>query len=259
MHYLKLPNNRKMPVLGLGTWDLRGNACFSAVKEALQLGYRHIDTAEFYGNEAEIGKAIAQSGVPREELFITTKVWTNHHKAPDFKKAAGDSLKRLGLSHIDLLLIHWPNPAVPLAETLGALGQLAKEGKALSVGISNFSVAQMKEAVLLSSHSLACNQIPYSLPEKREGELAYARSQGMAVCAYSPLGRGAFLDREELGTVGKKHHKTQAQVALKWLIRQEGVAAIPKASGGKHLKENFEIFDFDLDPADLKLLAGPRA
>ena len=256
MNSLKLPNERTMPVLGLGTWDLRGDACFKAVEMALRLGYRHVDTAEMYGNEAEIGKALARSGVPREELFITTKVWTNHHQAGDFKNAAEDSLKRLGLSHVDLLLIHWPNPAVPLAETIGALNQCAKEGKALSIGVSNFSAAQMKESVSLSSVPLACNQIPYSLPENRDGELAYARSKGMTVCAYSPVGRGAFLNRKELIEVGKKHGKTPGQVALKWLIRQEGLAAIPKAAGEKHLRENLELFDFDLDPADLKLLTG---
>jgi 2,5-diketo-D-gluconate reductase B len=258
MIQLKLNNGHKMPALGLGTWDLRGGTCVSAVMEALRLGYRHIDTAEMYGNEAEIGKALLKSGIPRGELFITTKVWTNHHRAADFKKAAGDSLKRLGIAAVDLLLIHWPNPAVPLAETLGALCQLAQEGKALAVGVSNFSSAQMKEAVSLASAPLSCNQVSYSLPENRDGELAYARSQGMAICAYSPLGRGAFLSRKELKDTARKHGKTPAQVALRWLIRQEGVAAIPKASREKHLRENLEIFDFDLDTADLALLERLR-
>jgi 2,5-diketo-D-gluconate reductase B len=258
MIHLKLPNNQTMPALGLGTWDLRGAACRAAVEMALKIGYRHIDTAEMYGNEEEIGKALSQSGVPRGELFITTKVWTNHHKAADFKKAAGDSLKRLGLSAVDLLLIHWPNPAVPLAETIGALCQLAKEGKALAIGVSNFSVSQMKEALSLATVPLACNQIPYSLPENRDPEWAYARSKGMVLCAYSPLGRGAFLGRKELKEVGKKLVKTPAQVALSWLIQQEGVAAIPKAAGEKHLRENFEVFDFKLGPADLKLLERMR-
>src|SRR5277367_815021 len=137
MNQLQLPNGRTMPVLGLGTWELRGKACVGAVTEALQMGYRHIDTAEMYENESEIGKALAQSGVPRGELFITTKVWSNHHRAAAFQKAVEDSLKRLGLSHVDLLLIHWPNPVVPLAETIGALCQTVQEGKALGVGVSN--------------------------------------------------------------------------------------------------------------------------
>lgn len=254
MNCLKLPNGRAMPALGLGTWDLRGGTCVNAVKTALRLGYRHIDTAEFYGNETEIGKAVAQSGVPRGEIFITTKVWTNHMKSADFRKAAEAALKRLDMEAVDLLLIHWPSPDVPMAETLGALGQLAKEGKALAVGVSNFSVSDMKEAVTLSSAPIACNQVAYSLPKNRDGELAYARSKGMALCAYTPLGQGAFLNRKELVETAKKHGKTPGQVALRWLIRQEGVAAIPKATGEKHLLENLEIFDFDLDPEDLKLL-----
>ncbi len=264
MNTLKLPNERTMPVLGLGTWDLRGEACFKAVETALRLGYRHIDTAEMYDNEDEIGKAILHSGVPREEIFITTKVWTNHHHAADFKKAAEQSLKRLKVQAVDLLLIHWPNPAVPLPETIGALNQCAKDGKALSIGVSNFSVAQMKDAVLLSSLPLACNQIPYSLASPNAGKdfLTWLKADGRplkaALCAYSPLGRGSFLDRKELKEIGKKQGKTPAQVALKWLIRQEGVAAIPKAAGEKHLRENLELFDFDLDQADLKLLAGLR-
>lgn len=244
-----------MPVLGLGTWDLRGNDCVSAVQEALHMGYRHIDTAEMYGNESEIGRALKASGVPRRELFITTKVWTNHHRAGDFKKAAEASLSRLGLSSVDLLLIHWPNPAVPLEETLKALCQLAQEGKALSIGVSNFSAALLKEALSLATVPIACDQVPYSIMDNQKDFLAYARSQGVSVCAYTPLGKGAFLNSPELLEVSQKHGKTPAQVSLRWLVQQKGVAAIPKASGVKHLKENIGIFDFNLDPLDLQLLS----
>jgi len=243
-----------MPVVGLGTWDLRGRACFEAVQAALQLGYRHIDTAEMYANEEEIGRAIARSGIARKELFITTKVWTDHHRAPDFKKAVEGSLKRLGTQTLDLLLIHWPNPAVPMAETIGALCQAAKEGKARAVGVSNFSVTQMKEALSFASVPLACNQVPYSLPENRDDILEFARSKGVSICAYSPLGRGKFLERGELKEIAQKHGKTPAQVALNWLIRQKGVAAIPKAAGEGHLRENLDLFDFELSPEDLRRL-----
>ncbi len=255
MIQIQLPNGRTMPALGLGTWDLRGSDCVSAVQEALHLGYRHIDTAEMYGNEAEIGGALKASGVPRRELFITTKVWTNHHRAADFKKAAEASLGRLGLSAVDLLLIHWPNPAVPLEETLKVLCQLAQEGKTLSIGVSNFSAALLKEAVSLATVPIACDQVPYSIMENKKDFLAYARSQGVSVCAYTPLGKGVFLNRPELLEVSQKYGKTPAQVALRWLVQQKGVAAIPKASGVKHLKENIGIFDFKLDPLDLQLLS----
>lgn len=254
MIQIALPHGRSMPALGLGTWDLRGNACFEAVQMALQIGYRHIDTAEMYGNEEEIGKALKTAGIPRDELFITTKVWTNHHKAKDFRKAAEDSLQRLGLSHLDLLLIHWPNEAVPLAETLGALCQLAKEGKALGIGVSNFPVQLLKEAVSLAKVPLACDQVPFSLSKNQDALLRYVRSQKMSLCAYTPLERGGLLNHPDLKEVARKHGKTAAQTALRWLLQQEGVAAIPKATGEKHLRENFEVFDFKLDAPDLDRL-----
>jgi diketogulonate reductase-like aldo/keto reductase len=259
MDQIQFPNRHTMPALGLGTWDLRGSECLSAVKEALHLCYRHIDTAEMYANEAEIGRALKGSGVPRSELFITTKVWTNHHRAADFKKAAEASLGRLGLAAVDLLLIHWPNPAVPLAETVGALCQLVREGKALSIGVSNFPPALLKEAIALATVPIVCDQVSYCLTENRKDLLTYARSQGVALCAYTPLGKGAFLDRPELKEVSQKYGKTPAQVALRWLIQQKGVAAIPKASGAKHMKENIDIFDFKLDPLDRQLLSKLQA
>ena len=247
-----------MPALGLGTWDLRGNDCVKAVEIALRIGYRHIDTAEMYGNEPEIGKVLKTADIPRDELFITTKVWTNHHKARDFKKAAEDSLSRLGLSHVDLLLIHWPNEAVPLSETLGVLCQLAKDGKALAIGVSNFSRPLLEEAVGLAAVPLACDQVPYSLLEDQEPLLKYSRSRKIAVCAYTPLGRGRFLGDPRLKAVADRHRKTPAQVALRWLLEQEGVAAIPKAKDEPHLRENFEVFDFKLDAADRASLAGSQ-
>lgn len=259
MIHIPLANGRDMPALGLGTWDLTGPACVSAVGKALQIGYRHIDTAEMYGNEEEIGRALKASGLPRSELFITTKVWTNHHRAKDFRKAAEDSLMRLGLSEVDLLLIHWPNPAVSLPETLEVLCKLAKEGKALSVGVSNFSVTQLKEAVSLASAPIVCDQVPYSLLENHDDLLAYARKANISVCAYTPLGRGSFLNHPQLVEVARKHAKTAAQVALRWLVQQEGVAAIPKAAGEKHLRENFEVFDFSLNGEDLMGLASFRS
>ena len=258
MDYLKLPNGRTMPALGLGTWDLRGGACLSAVKEALAMGYRHIDTAEMYGNEEEIGQALISSGTPRNELFITTKVWTNHHRAGDFKRAAEESLRRLKLPFVDLLLIHWPNPAVPLAETLSALCQLTREGKTLAIGVSNFSPSLLKEAVALTSVPLACNQVPYSLPENQDELLAYARLCGIAVCAYTPLGRGKFLQEFSLREVAEKHGKTPAQTALRWLLQQPGVAAIPKAGHAAHLRENLALFDFELDSEDIRKLSSLR-
>ncbi len=255
MIQLPLLNGRSMPALGLGTWDLRGSACASAVKRALGLGYRHIDTAEMYGNEEEIARGIAQSGLPRRDLFLTTKVWTSHHRAKDFIAAAEASLKRLKTDYVDLLLIHWPNSAVPLEETLGALCQTAKDGKALGIGVSNFSAELLGQSLSIADVPVVCDQVPYSLPENQDPLLALAGKEKIVVCAYTPLGRGSFLSHPELMETGRKHGKTPAQVALRWLVQQEGVAAIPKAASEKHLKENLEIFDFSLDPADLKRLS----
>ena len=243
-----------MPALGLGTWELKGNDCVAAVRMALQAGYRHIDTAEMYGNETEIGQALAASGIPREELFLTTKVWTNHHREKDFIQAAEDSLKRLKTDHVDLLLIHWPNEAVPLEETLRALCKLAQQGKTLAIGVSNFSLELLKKAQTLADRPIACDQVPFSLEKSQSELLPYAFQRKTVVCAYSPLGRGKFLGRKELAEIGKKYGKTPAQVALRWLIQQGGVAAIPKAAGSRHLRENIGIFDFDLDPSALKEL-----
>ena len=258
MIHIPLSNGRTMPALGLGTWDLRGAVCHSAVRLALQIGYRHIDTAEMYENETEIGRAIAESGVPRKELFLTTKVWTNHHHAEDFRKAAEASLNRLKTDYVDLLLIHWPNSAVPLSETIGVLCQLAREGKTLAIGVSNFSTELLKEAVSLANVPIACDQVPYSLTDNQDALLACARQKQISICAYTPLGRGKFLRKKGLQETAKKHRKTPAQVALRWLIQQEGVSAIPKASGEKHLRENFGLFDFSLHATDLELLGGMR-
>ncbi len=254
MRHVTLPNGRSMPTLGLGTWDLRGRDCRGAVALALKLGYRHIDTAEMYGNETEIGGALADSGVPRDELFITTKVWTDHFHAADFKRAVGESLRKLRLSHVDLLLLHWPNNAVPLAETVGALCAEAKSGRALAVGVSNYDLSLLKKAEALAEMPLACNQVKYCLGDDLGDLLPYARSKGLVITAYTPLGRGSVVKNRALQKVAERHGITPAQVALNWLVRQDGVSAIPKATGEEHLRENLDIFGFELDGDDLKAL-----
>jgi len=256
MKLLTLTNGRSMPALGLGTWDLRGRDCREAAALALKLGYRHIDTAEMYGNEAEIGEAFAASGVPRGELFVTTKVWTNHFRAAELKKAAEESLRKLRLSHVDLLLLHWPYDAVPLAETLGALCAEAKAGRALAVGVSNYDLSLLKKAEALADVPLACNQVKYSLGDDLGSLLPYARSKGVVITAYTPLDRGKIVRNRAVLKVAGKHGKTPAQVALNWLVRQEGVAAIPKATGETHLRENLDVLGFELDKGDLAALDG---
>jgi 2,5-diketo-D-gluconate reductase B len=246
-------------VLGLGTWQLSGAACERAVRWALDIGYRHIDTAEMYGNEGEIGRSLAAAKVPRESLFITTKVWTNHLRARDVGPTVEGSLRKLRSDYVDLLLIHWPNPSVPVGETLGAMQQLKTAGKARAIGVSNFPVALMHEAVEVLRMPVACNQVEYHVRLDQRPVLDYARRHGIAVVAYCPLGRGRLVDQPVLAAVGRKHGKSAAQVALRWLIQQPGVAAIPKSASERNLRANFEIFDFALDAEDAAAINGLRA
>ncbi|MGH2351294.1 MAG: aldo/keto reductase [Chloroflexota bacterium] len=250
---------QQMPTLGLGTWQLRGAACEQAVRTALDLGYRHFDTAERYGNEPEVGAAIAGSRVDRSEVFVTTKVSQDHFRAADMRRAADDSLRRLGMDYVDLYLLHWPNNAVPLAETVGALNEVAAEGKARAIGVSNFSVSLMREAAALSAAPIACNQVEYHVLRPQQGLVEHARAAGVAITAYSPLEKGRLAGHPVLARIGAKYGKSASQVALRWLVQQHGVAAIPKATREPNLRANFEIFDFSLDGGDLRevaMLAG---
>ncbi len=243
-----------MPALGLGTYQLKGRDGEDAILAALRLGYRHIDTAELYGNEEEVGRAIARSGVARRELFVTTKVWTDHMRARPFVRAAEYSLRRLGMDEADLVLIHWPNDAVPLDETIGALASLVEDGKTRFAGVSNFPPALLEQAIALSPVPLVCDQVPYALGQNQDALLGLCRRNNMALVAYTPLNRGNLTRHSGVAAVAKKHGRTPAQVALRWLVRQQGVAAIPKASSEARLKENLGIFDFDLDEEDFDTL-----
>ena len=254
MRTIELAGGGRMPVLGLGTWELGGRACVEVVRRALELGYRHIDTAEMYANEGEVGQALAASGVDRGEVFLTTKVWTSHFRAADAVRAAERSLRLLRTDHVDLLLMHWPNPDVPLEETLGAFSKLVEAGKALAVGVSNFSPELLRRAIDASPAPIACDQVRCHVGHAQEPLRSAARAAGVAVTAYWPLRHGGLLGEPLLGEIGRKHAKTPAQVALKWLIDREGVAAIPKASSEEHLKANLDIFDFDLEAGDRQRL-----
>jgi diketogulonate reductase-like aldo/keto reductase len=245
----------RIPLIGLGTWDLRGRTCARMVEEALRLGYRHIDTAAMYGNEEEVGEGLRASGVPREEVFVTTKVWSSNLRARDFERSARDSLAKLKLPFVDLLLIHWPNSSVPLKETVGALCKMKREGVARHVGVSNFTPDLVEEAVALSSEPLVNNQIechPY-LDQRRT--IAASRKRGLSVTAYTPIARGRVKGDALLARIGRAHGKTAAQVCLRYLV-QQNLIVIPKTSRPERLKENLAIFDFALAPAEMTEIAG---
>jgi diketogulonate reductase-like aldo/keto reductase len=240
----------RIPLIGLGTWDLRGRVCADMVEQALRLGYRHIDTAEMYDNEREVGEGLRAAAVPRDEVFVTTKVWPAHFAPGDLEQAAKDSLARLCLAEVDLLLLHWPNPKIPLADTLGALCEVKQAGITRHIGVSNFTVTLIAEAVRLASEPLVCDQIEMHPFLDQSKVVTACREQGMAVVAYSPIARGGAPKDAVLRRIGGAHGKTAAQVSLRWLV-QQGIAAIPRTSKAERLKENLAIFDFELSPEEM--------
>ena len=247
-------DNGSMPVIGLGTWENDGVVGRRAVREAVDLGYRHIDTAQMYENEEEVGQAIKESEGARESLFVTTKLAPGNLKANDVKKSTGRSLDKLRADYVDLLLIHWPDDSVPLEETLGAMAELRNEGKVKHIGVSNFPVAKLKEAMEATDVPIFCNQVEYHPYLGQDAVLSFCRDNDIAVVAYSPLARSRAIEDKRLAEVGSRYDKTAAQVALRWLVQQPGVAAIPKGTKKNHLEDNIDIFDFELSDDDMSLI-----
>jgi 2,5-diketo-D-gluconate reductase B len=245
----------RIPLVGLGTWDLRGRACARLAEQALRLGYRHIDTAEMYDNEREVGEGLRASGIKRGDVFITTKVWPSHFAPRELERSAKESLVRLRLSEVDLLLLHWPNPQIPLSETLGALCKVKRMGLARHIGVSNFTVALIEAAVKLADEPLVCNQIEMHPFLDQSKVRAACRRHGMAVVAYSPIARGGVKNDAVLGEIGRAHGKSAAQVSLRFLV-QQGVAVIPRTSRIERLSENLAIFDFELSAAEMARIAS---
>ena len=249
MRFIKL-KGAKVPVLGFGTWEVFGAEGRQIVEEALALGYRHIDTAQMYGNEAEVGAAIRSSGIDRAELFVTTKIDNANHGREATRRSTEESLRRLGAGYIDLLLIHWPSREMPMAETLAAMAALKRDGKVRHLGVSNFTTALLAEAIDVHQADLLCNQVEYHPLLSQRAVLAALRRYGMMLTAYSPLAKGRVHHHPTLIAIGKKYGKTASQIALRWLIEQDGVAAIPKASNRTHMIENLAVVDFALHPED---------
>jgi 2,5-diketo-D-gluconate reductase B len=253
-------NGARIPIVGLGTWELRGRTCARAVEQALRLGYRHIDTAEMYDNEREVGEGLRASGVPRDDVFITTKVWPSHFAPRELERAAKESLARLRVAQIDLLLLHWPSDYVPLAETMPALCRMKTLGLTRHIGISNFTVALVEEAVRLASEPLVTNQIECHPYLDQSKVIAACRRHGLSITAYSPLARGRVSNDKLLKRIGQAHGKTAGQAALRWLAQQD-IIVIPRTSKVERLAENLALFDFALAPAEMEeisALAHPR-
>ncbi len=248
--------NKKIPALGYGTWQLTGAQCQSGVEKALEIGYRHIDTAQIYENEEEVGAGIAASGVKRNDIFLTTKIWNSNLRDGALQKSLDESLKKLKVDHVDLLLIHWPITEVPFAEQLKALQAVQKEGKTTLIGVSNYTVAQLKEVIEKIGAKVVTNQVEYHPYLSQKPLLDYTRAHNMFLTAYCPLARGKVADDAVIAKIAKKYNKTAGQVTLRWLVQQEGVAAIPKSGSEKHIRENFEIFDFKLELGEMNEISA---
>jgi len=248
-------NGANIPLLGLGTWEIRGDVCRRVVQQAIAFGYRHIDTAQAYDNEREVGEGIRNSGLPREQLHVTTKVWWTQLAPADLLRSTRESLHRLRLDYVDLLLIHWPNTAVPLDQTIAALCKAKRDGMAKHIGVSNFTTALIDKAVQYSTEPIATNQVEMHPYLDQSKVIASCRANGISVTAYSPIVRGKAGDDPVLTKIGRVHSKSAAQICLRFLV-QQGVIAIPRTSKIERLTENSEIFDFALSPAEMAEIHG---
>jgi diketogulonate reductase-like aldo/keto reductase len=249
-------NGAKIPAIGLGTFLMQGETATKAVVAALQSGYRHIDTAEMYGNEREVGEGLRAGGVPRDDVFVTTKVWWENLEGGALVRAAEGSLEKLGLDHVDLLLIHWPKPGGALEDWIPELCRAKREGLTRHIGVSNFPVALLDRAVAASDEPLVTNQVEYH-PYLDQTKLREAcRRHGIALTAYCPLGRAGVLDEPVLRAIAERHGKTVSQVVLRWHIQQPGTIAIPKSGTPKHIAENIDIVDFELSEDEMARISA---
>ncbi len=251
MKNIKLASGHDMPMLGLGTWQLKGRQCKRIIKKAIELGYTHIDTAWMYQNQRAIGDALQDIRVEREQLFITTKIWNTHLKHADVLEQFEVCLSDLQMDYVDLLLIHWPSDTVPFEETFAAFQEIYDAGKVKSVGISNFSIAQVERACEVSDLPICTNQVEYHVRNNKETLRDYCEARNIPITAHRPLAVGNLAGDTALKAIGDKHGKTAAQVALRWLI-QKGIIAIPKSGSVPHLQENLDIFEWQLTEAEMQ-------
>ena len=244
----------RMPSVGLGTWQLRGDQCREAVTHALSIGYRHIDTARNYRNEAEVGQGLRESGVDRDEVFITTKIPGRRGDRAGVRREVEGSLSDLGLDHIDLLLLHQPG-GIPIAETMAAFREQQEAGHVRHIGVSNFSVQLLEQAH--SEASIITVQNEYHPEHPQDEVLAWCRANDVALTAYSPLNTGSELRDTTLARIGERHAKTAAQVAIRWLLQQDHVLTIPRSSKAEHREQNLDVFDFELSEEEMSSIRKP--
>jgi 2,5-diketo-D-gluconate reductase B len=246
----KLSDGVEIPTIGFGTWQLEGDICYNAIKNALEVGYRHIDTAYIYHNHSKVKEAIVD--FPREELFFTTKLWREHLAVDKVEFALDLCLKQLGLEYIDLFLIHWPDSSYPLHETVKKMYEMKEKGKVRSVGVSNFTISHLQE-LIDNNINVSVNQVEFHPYLYQKELLEFCNKNNIALTAYSPLARGNVARDPLLQAIGKKYSKLASQVSLRWLI-QKNLIVIPKGSSKSHIKENIDIFDFVLSDDDVRII-----
>lgn len=244
-------NGANIPALGFGTFRMPDDDVHRILPQALKLGFRHVDTAQIYKNEQAVGDVLANSGIPRQDIFLTTKVWVDRVGHDAFIASVDESLKKLKTDYVDLLLLHWPQSEMPLADRIGALNDLRKAGKVKNIGVSNFSTALMAEAVKLSDAPIVNNQVEYHPYLDQSKVLGEAAKTGMSLTAYYLMADGVVPKDEALKDIGAKHGKTAAQVVLRWAVQQKDVIALSKTATESRLPENFEIFDFALSEEEM--------
>lgn len=243
----------EIPLMGFGTYPMKGDECRQAVETALECGYRHLDTADAYGNHDAVAEAVAASGVPREELFLTSKIMRDRLRHDEFLRAGDRILKELRTDYLDLLLIHWPNNEIPMEETLRAMARLLDEGKIRAAGVSNFTVKRLGRALALDLAPISVNQVEYHPFLNQKGLHRFCEENGVVVTAYSPLAQGKVAEDPTLQRIAERLGRTASQVTLRWLF-QRGIVAIPKASSRKHAESNLGVLDFELSLDDFNAI-----
>jgi diketogulonate reductase-like aldo/keto reductase len=248
-----------IPALGLGTWELRGEQCRELVKAALELGYRHVDTAQMYANEREVGEGVRASGLHRDDVFLTTKIWPDCHAADDFARAVDERLELLDCGPVDLLLLHWPSRTVPLSETVAALNKARERGLARHIGISNFTVAQIREAVALSDAPLICNQVEFHPLINQDKVHAACRAAGMALTAYCPIARNRVADEPLMQGIASRHGVSPADITIAWHMALGDVIAIPRSSKPERLASNLAASQLQLAADEIAAISALKS
>jgi len=245
-----------IPVLGFGTAGLVGDDASAKILRAIDMGYRHIDTAQCYDNESEVGRALVASGLPRGEFFVTTKVWIDRFAEEEVERSVEESLSRLGLETGDLVLLNWPNPKFSIGRRMRGLSRVHRAGRARSIGLSNFPIALMDEARAATDQPLIVNQVEFHPFLHQQPLLSALRARGMILAAHTPLARGRVFSDPTVQAIAARHGRTCGQIVLRWLLQHPGVVVIPGSSNEQHVRENLGVFDFTLSNDEMDLLSG---